>query len=160
MFLAIMIFHLPELYTLSSKLKMSPDQHESKSDIHHWCSSGLSSLCFHLKFCFYFYNCLPATAVQTLCSHEPGEAAWQLCLTVWGWWRKRGRWTERRISNSWTSFLMQATCLIPWAQCIFILAGIVAVSRTAADSIPRKPKESFPSDWQQQFQPWQTCFQL
>lgn len=64
--------------------------------------------------------------------------------TGWGWVWEMGRWTERPVSNSWTSFLMQATCLIPWARCIFILAGIVAALRTAADSIRTHLRRVFP----------------
>lgn len=113
-----------------------------------------SALCFCLKFSFCF---------TTPCQQLFFTWGWRSCLaccTGWDWLSKMERWAGKPISNSWTSFLLQAMCLIPWARCIFILAGIVAALRTAADSIPYISKEHFPSHWQQQFQPWQACFQL
>lgn len=101
-----------------------------------------SDFCLYFLNLLLFYNCLPATLVQTLFTQTGRSYLAAVHRTGWGWGRKMGRWTERPTSNSSTSFLTQATCLIPWARCIFILAGIVAALRTAADNTLHTPKES------------------
>lgn len=114
----------------------------------------VSALCFSFKILFLQLlasnPCLDSVSMNQ--KRPPGSCAWH-------WVRTMGRWTQRP-SNSWTSFLTQVTCPIPWDRCICILAGIVAALRTAADNILPRPKETVPLRQTQQFQPLQTCFQI